>query len=117
MLRLVHPAPSGQDPPARLKGSRAPALSLSASEASSFRAALRNVARAYGGFGCLAAAVGVPVETLYSAASPRRSPSPALVLRVARAAGVHAEALLSPVLSEVGRCNACGARVASGGAA
>jgi DNA-binding phage protein len=116
MLRLVHPAREGQDPPARRKGARSPALALSPSEATAFRAALRNVARAYGGFPCLAAVVGVPVETLYAATGRRGSPSPALVLRVARAAGMHAEALLSPVLSEVGRCNACGARAAGGAA-
>jgi len=114
MLRLVNPAPSGQDPPTRRKGDRSPALSLTATEASFFRAALRNVARAYGGFDVLAGVVGVPVETLYKANAPRRITSAALALRVARAAGMHVEAMLSGALSEAGRCNTCGARAAGG---
>jgi DNA-binding phage protein len=117
MLRLVHPPPSGQgtDPPARRRR-RSPALSLTPEEARTFRAGLRNVARAYGGFPCLAAAVGVPVGTLYKATNARRSPAPGLVLRVARAAGMHAEALIAPALSEAGRCSACGARAGAGAA-
>jgi hypothetical protein len=114
MLRLVHPAREGQDPPARRKGARSPTLSLAVSEATAFRAALANVARAFGGYACLAAAVGVPVVTLHHARNPKRLPAPGLVLRVARAAGMHAEALISPTLSTVGRCNACGARVGGG---
>ncbi len=116
MLRLVHPAPAGQEAPARRKGARSPALSMTASEAASFKAALRNVARAYGGFDVLAAVVGVPVGTLHDAMTPKRLPSAALALRVAHAAGMRVEALLTPTLSEVGRCNACGARVAGGAA-
>lgn len=115
MLTLVHPAPAGQDPPRR-KGARSPTLSLTASEAAVFRAALANVARAFGGYGVLATAVGVPVGTLYHAANPKLRPAPGLVIRIAKAAGMRVEALLTPTLSEVGRCNACGSRIAGGAA-
>lgn len=79
-----------------------------------FRIALRNIARAYGGFPVLASVAGVSVTTLRAAVKPRRRPSPALALRVARAAGMHVEALLSGQLSAAGRCDACGSRIAAG---
>jgi hypothetical protein len=116
MLRLVHPAPQGQDPPARRKRERSPALSLTVDEAKHFRSAARNAARAFGGFACLAAAIGVPVGTLHDATSPRRRPSGALALRLARVSGMHVETMLSGGLSEAGRCPACGSRIAAGGA-
>lgn len=109
MLRLVHPAPDGGQAPRPPKGRRSAALLLTPEEVRHFRAALRNIIRAFGSTACLAAAVGLPVDTLYGAA--RRPLSAALALRVARAAGMHVEALLSGQLSEAGRCQACGARV------
>jgi hypothetical protein len=116
-LRLVHPAPAGQHPPpTRRKGDRSPALFLTAEETKHFRAAAHNAARAYGGFACLAAAIGVPVDTLHAAMTPKRRPSAALALRLARASGMHVETMLSGALSEAGRCNACGSRIAAGGA-
>ncbi len=109
MLRIVHPAPSGQAtrPP---KGRRSAALSLTSDEVRHFRAALRNICRAYGGVDVLAGVVGVPASTLHQALNKKRRPSAVLVLRVARAAGMHVEALLSGQLSPAGRCPACGAR-------
>ena len=116
MLRVVPPPPpagQGTDPPKR-RGARSAALSLTPDETRAFRAALRNIARAFGGFPVLAGVVGVPVATLYHALG--RSTSAALALRIARAAGLHVEALLTPTLSTVGRCNACGSRIAGGAA-
>lgn len=112
MLRLVHPAPSGQgiDPPKRRRGP-SPVLSLTAEEAQHFRAALRNAARAYGSWACLASAIGVPVASLTQAIGKRRRPSGVLVIRAAKAAGMSVEAMLSGSLSPAGRCQACGSRV------
>ncbi len=60
-LRLVHPAPGGQgtDPPRRRKGSHSPALMLTAEERQHLRTFLRNLARAFGSWPCLADAMGV----------------------------------------------------------
>jgi|HubBroStandDraft_6_1064221.scaffolds.fasta_scaffold872250_2 hypothetical protein len=108
MLRLVHPAPSGQDPPKRRKGSRSPALSLTADEARHLRAAIVNLARAYGSRGCLAAVLGVAPDVL---TRQKRHPSAALALAVAKAAGMSVEAILGGDLSSMGRCPSCGSRV------
>lgn len=96
MLRLLRPETPGQGPaaPARRKWSRAPALSLTADEVRHFRAALENAARAYGGADVLAAAMGVPVATLYTAKGSSRAPSGILAIRLAAAAGVTVEAVL-----------------------
>jgi DNA-binding phage protein len=111
MLRLVHPADHGQDPPIR-KGRRSAALSLTVEETQHFRAALRNVARAYGGFPVLAGVVGVSVDGLRQALKKSRRGSAVLALRVAKAAGMTMEAIIGPTLTEAGRCAACGSRVA-----
>jgi hypothetical protein len=110
-LRLVHPAPEGQGP--RLpRGRRSAALSLTADETRHFRASLRNIVRAYGGYDVLADVVGVPMATLQQALyKRRRCPSAALAYRVAQAAGMTMEAIVGPALNEAGRCNACGSRV------
>ncbi len=114
MLMLVHPPSGGNGTAASARRRRrgpAPIFSLSPVETQHFRAALRNVGRAYGSLGCLAAAMSVPATTLYQALSRRSPPSVALAFRVARAAGMHVEVLLSGKLSAVGRCEHCGARV------
>ena len=110
MLRIVHPAREGQGtrPP---KGRRSAALSLTAEDAQHFRAAIRNTARAYGGMDVLAAVVGAPVSTFRKALNKRRRPSAILALRVAQAAGMSVEAILSGQLTDAGRCAACGSRV------
>jgi hypothetical protein len=103
MLRLAHAAPRGQgtDPPKRRKGSRAPAFSFTAEEAQHFRAALVNAARAYGGMDVLAAAMGVRVTTLY-AVKTKRTPCGMLVIRLAGAAGIPVETVLSGTLRPAG---------------
>jgi hypothetical protein len=120
MLRLVHPPSGGNgtDPPARRKGIRAPSLSLTADETRRVRAAIRNAARAYGSLECLAAAMGVRPGSLRNASSSKgRRPSVALAFGVARAIGVHVEAMLSGAMNEAGRCSTCGARAGAGRAA
>lgn len=115
MLRLVHPPPGGNatDPPAaRRKGHPSAALSLTADESRALRVTIRNVGRAYGSLPCLAAAIGVPVGTLYHAG--RRRSSAALALLVARAAGMSVEAVIGGKLSAAGRCESCGARAGDG---
>jgi hypothetical protein len=116
MLRIVHPAPSGQgiDPPKRRKGSLAPTLSISPTEAQHFRAALRNAARAYGATAALAAAMGVPVRLLYRLSRARFVPSGIVVIRFAAAAQTTVEAVLSGALGDAGKCPTCGARIAGG---
>jgi hypothetical protein len=98
-------------------------LSLTAEETRHFRVSLRNLARAYGSWRCLAEVIGVPVGSLLQAVKPRRRPSGVLVLRAAQAAGMHVETMLSGTLSAAGRCQGCGSRIgdrparaASGGA-
>jgi len=110
MLRLIHPRPEGDGPrPPKRRRGPSPCLSLTTEETRHFRAALRNVARAYGGFPVLADVVGVPVKSLYQALL--RHPSPGLALRVARAAGMSLEAVIGPTLNEAGRCLSCGSRI------
>jgi hypothetical protein len=46
----------------------------------------------------------VPVHTLYQAASRRRRASGILAIRLARAAGMSVEAILTGKLTEAGRC-------------
>ena len=86
MLHLVPPPRAeGQDPPRRRKGTKPAALYLTAEEARHARAALRNTARAYGSFGCLADAMGVSMPTLRGAANVRRTFSGTLAIRLAKA--------------------------------
>ncbi len=101
MLRLAHPAPRGQgtDPPKRRKFTRAPALKFSDDEVRLVRAALNNAARTYGGLDVLAAAMGVPAATLYRIQKHR--PSGIFAIRLATAAGITVEAMLSGKLAMV----------------
>lgn len=111
MLRLVPPpGAQGQDPPARRRRGPSPALSLTIDESRHLRAAIVNAARAYGSHPCLAAAMGIPVSTLYN----RKRHSAALALRLAAAAGISVEAVLGGKLSAAGRCAACGHRAGDG---
>jgi hypothetical protein len=111
MLRLVHPAPQGQHPPARKKGDRSPALSLSVEETRHLRAAVSALARNMGGFAVAAVVVGVSIQTLHAVMNPKRRPHPGIALRVARASGMSVEAVLGGCLSPMGRCPTCGSRV------
>ena len=54
--------------------------------------------------------MGVPVDTLYTAKGSRRAPSGILAIRLAAAAGVTVEAVLSGKLADAGSCPTCGAR-------
>jgi hypothetical protein len=117
MLRLVHPALGGQgtDPPVRRKGTRSPALSLTHEEVRHVRAALKNTARAYGGNEVLAAVLGITRNALNVAAGNRaRLLSGTFAIRLARAAGVAVEAILTGALTAAGRCPTCGHRAGDG---
>lgn len=118
MLRLVHPAPAGQGPTtSKPRGGRSPALILTDEEVQHVRAALRNLARAYGTPGCLAMVMGIPVKTLYQVVCPKgRRPSAAMVVLAARAAGTSVEQILSGKIAPVGRCATCGRSQEVGGA-
>jgi hypothetical protein len=109
MLRLVHPPRGGNggDPPSRRKGDKSPALLLSADEKRHLNTAIKNTARAYGSRACLAAVIGVPTSALVKG---RGRFSGTLAIRVARAAGMSTEAILSGALSSAGACPRCGAK-------
>ena len=112
-LRLVSPVPEGNgaDLPKRRKSARSPSLMLSADEARHVRATLAAAARAYGGMDVLATVLGVRVTTLYNATNTRRpSPCGTLAIRLAAAAGLTVEAVLSGKLTEAGTCPTCGAK-------
>jgi hypothetical protein len=112
MLRIVHPPAEGGQVTRPPKGRRSAALGLTAEEVRHLRAATRNAVRAYGSAGALAAVVGVPVQTICGVTAAKgRRPSGTLAIRIANAAGMSVEAMIGPVLNEIGRCAACGARV------
>lgn len=115
MLRIVHPAPSGQGsgPPKRRKGQRSGALSLSADEIRHLRAALQNLRFALGGWDVVAEVTGIRRVTLEHAGSKRsRRPHAAIAIRAARAAGISVEALLSGKMRPTDRCPTCGTHAA-----
>jgi hypothetical protein len=95
MLRLVHPAPAGNDGPRppRRRGTRASSLSLTEDEARHVRAAIRGAARTYGSLAALARVIGVWSEVL----TKKSVPHPGLVFAVARIAGLSVDAMLSPI--------------------
>ncbi len=103
MLRLVHPAPKGQEKRAR-KPRRSGAFNANPEEQKRIHAAIRNIARAYGGRDVLAEVMGVSARTL----SYRRTRSYSFAYLLARAAGVPIEQILSPGLTDVRACSVCG---------
>jgi hypothetical protein len=112
MLRIVHPAPVGQGTATpKRRGVLSPCLTLTAEETRHFRASLKNMARAFGTWACLAEVIGVPVACLKTAISKGRRPSGILVIRTAQAAGMSVEAIIGGKLSAAGRCSSCGSRV------
>lgn len=116
-LRIVHPAPAGPVPRPS-KGRRSAALSLTDEEVRHLRAATRNAVRAFGSSGALAAALGMPRNTVHAVTAPRGArPTAIFAVRLAKAAGMSIEAVIGPALSEAGRCKACGARIGEGRAA
>jgi hypothetical protein len=104
MLRLVHPAPQGQDTRPS-KGRKPPALYPTADERKRIRVAIRNLARAYGGYDVLAAVIGVSANALFC--SEKRA-SFGLAVLVARAAGIPVEQLLAGRPHVAGACAVCG---------
>jgi hypothetical protein len=120
-LRLVRPpGQQGTDPPKRRYSSRT-GLSLSNQEIQHLRVAIKNAARAYGGFDVLASVTGLSADTLRHAASCKRHRAgAALALAIARASGLTMEGVLTGQLTMAGRCKACGSslgqRAAAGGA-
>jgi hypothetical protein len=118
MLRLVHPAPQGQAlaPSSRRKWAGCPALSLTWEESRHVRAAITNIARTYGGLDVLAVVLGMGVKTLYTLRKPRHRVSGTFAIRLASAAGMSVEAILSGTMANAARCPACGHRAAAGGA-
>lgn len=108
MLRLVHPAREGQEDRRPSKRRRA-TVSLTAEETRHLRATLRNLARAYGSWSCLAEVMGVKLDLLRNVLS--RAAGPGVAIRAARAGGMSVEAILSGALTEAGRCKTCGARI------
>ncbi|MEO7329842.1 MAG: helix-turn-helix domain-containing protein [Minicystis sp.] len=116
MLRLVHPQREGKDPlSARRKGTKPAALTLTREEQRHVRAALRNVARAYGGPDVLAIVLEVPRATVYGFCKARSTISGTFAIRLARAAGVSVEAVLTGSVVTAGRCVTCGHRPGAGG--
>ena len=117
MLRLVHPAPTGQgtDPPKRRKGHHAPALSLTDEEARRVLVTLKNLRRSFGSWACLATAMGVQERTLTSVAYERKHrPTGTFAVRLAKAAGVSVESILSGTITDAGSCPTCGHRPGTG---
>ena len=114
MLRLVQEAPQGQGLRTRKRGGQAPCLSLTAEEVRHVRASLKNTTRAYGGADVLATVMGVSVTTLRHAASPKRLTSGTFAIRLAKAAGVAVETVLTGALNAAGRCVTCGHRAGDG---
>lgn len=98
MLRLVHPAPAtDQEPPTRRRGSWSPALSLTDAEARHLRAALRNIARSYGGLAALARALNVSPDSLWR----KGRLSPGLAVALWRLTRIPVETLLCGTLAAV----------------
>ena len=118
MLRLVHPPPVGGQATRLPKGRRAPAMFLTDEEVRHLRAATRNAVHAYGSTGALAAALGMPRNTVHKVTAPRGTrPTAIFALRLAKATGLIVEAVLGPALNEAGRCQTCGSRIGAGRAA
>lgn len=115
MLRIVHPAPSGQGsgPPKRRKGKRSPSLALTPDEIRHLRAGLQNLRFALGGWDVVATVTGIPRKTFEQVGGPRgRRPHAIVALRVAKAAGISVEALLSGKMRPTDRCPTCGTHAA-----
>jgi len=110
MIRLVHPAPPPQPPPPPRR--RAALVRLTEEEHRHARTVLRNVRPMFGSWAALAKILGVRPQTLSHALEPGRG-APMLFFRVAQAAGISFEEMLSGRLTVAGRCNHCGATVRS----
>lgn len=105
-LRLVQPHDKGQEKhPSRRKS---PRLCITSAERARLRAAVRNLAKAFGSYECLAAVVGVPKHSLHHAGSTGKV-SHSFAVAIARAVGMTVDQLIGP-LASVDVCPTCGAR-------
>jgi hypothetical protein len=96
-LRLV--PQGGEAPaPARRKGIPSPALSLTDEESRHLRAAIRNMARTFGGVAKLARTLGLGKAAL---GRSRRRLSPAVAVALWRLTGASLDVLLRPQLAAV----------------
>jgi hypothetical protein len=93
-LRLV--PPSGGEPPRRRGGRHAAALSLTEDEVRHLRAAVKGIARSYGGKAGLARALGLGNPTLR-----KRRLSAALAVALWRLTGIGLDVLLRGKLAAV----------------
>lgn len=114
MLRLLPKPGAGQDPPKqRPKWKRADVLRLTDDEIRHLRAGLHNLRFALGGWKVVAMVTGIPQKTIESASmSCGERPSGTFALRVAKAAGLPVETLLSGELRVTDRCPTCGTHAA-----
>jgi hypothetical protein len=98
-LRLV-PAPgeAPATPTRRRKGNPSPALSLTEEESKHLKAAIRNIARTFGGLSALARALGV---TPAAFGRKRRLLTPAVAVALWRLTGTPLDVLLRPTLAAV----------------
>ena len=109
-LRLLPQPGAGQDPPKRRKRP-SDALVLSDEEVRHVRQALRNLAFALGGNDVTAHVLGIAVKSITSAKnSPKHRPSGTLAIRIAKAAGVSVESILTGAIAITARCPTCGRR-------
>ena len=115
MLRIVHPAPRGQGsgPPKRRKGQRSDAYSLTNDEARNVRRALKNLVFGLGGADVAALVLGVPIDSVYGRRKQR--PSGTFAIRIAKAAGLPVETILTGKMRLADRCPTCGAHAADRG--
>jgi hypothetical protein len=108
MLSLVHPATQGQG--TRPSARRFLAPKLMTAQQTRVRAVLRNLRAAYGSWSCVSEVTGIAGSSLSSTASNPQRASLGFVHRLARAAGMTIEAVLSPGLVVVDVCPSCGRR-------
>lgn len=107
MLRLVHPAPQGQE----IRAPKRPLFrrTLTAEESKHVRAAMKNLCRFYGGWAPIAELTGFAKNTLkHSAHNPRERISAGMALAIAELTRIPVEHLLSGRPREIGVCPTCG---------
>jgi hypothetical protein len=106
MLRLVKP--EGPKPRRRRDAGR---RQLSDAQVGRLRLAARNLVRAYGSVDCLADVTGLAPATIRELRKRRDKDRPGLLIatRIAEAAGMTVEQLLTGRLGLADRCPTCGA--------
>lgn len=105
-LRLVKEKPETPKP-RRVRGHQ-----LTDEEVKRVRAATRNLIRALGSVECLSEVTGLAVDTLYGIGNLRHGrPGMASAVKIAKAAGMPVEKLLSGRLGLADQCPTCSAPV------